>query len=164
MNHQIGELRNFFHGVTHRIQKIEEKLSKTDDKVDQALYGLEVIRDKQFQTDSLILDKSLKTLDESELRTIRLLFGAGPASINQIVPPQEVMSDDLLGELSTILENSEDGGPVSSTKEASDTSDPSDTSDTSDGKANESSGTSGKESMTSGSSESDSAIKIASSK
>ena len=163
MNHQIGELRNFFHGVTHRIQKIEEKLSKTDDKVDQALYGLEVIRDKQFQTDSLILDKSLKTLDESELRTIRILFGAGPASINQIVPPQEVMSDDLLGELSTILEDSEDGVPVSSSKKASDTSDISDVSDTSDGKANESSGTLGIASSLS-ESESDSATKIASSK
>lgn len=158
MNHQIGELRNFFHGVTHRIQKIEERLSKTDDKVDQALYGLEVIRDKQFQTDSLILDKSLKTLDESELRTIRVLFGAGPASITQIVPPQEVMSDDLLGELSTILEDSEDGGPVSSARDTSDIS------DSSDGKASESSGISGKESMTSNSSESDSATKILSSK
>lgn len=103
MNQQIGELRNFFHGVTQRIQKIEQQLTRTDDKVDKALYGLDVIRDKQFQTDSLILNKNLQTLDESELRTIRLLFGASPASIDQIVPPQEVMSDDLLGELGSVL-------------------------------------------------------------
>lgn len=103
MNHQIGELRNFFHSITQRVHKIEEQLSRTTDNVDRALYGLDIIRDKQIQTDSLILDKNTKTLDESELKTIRILFGSYPASIDELVPPKNDISDDILGCTGNIL-------------------------------------------------------------
>lgn len=103
MNHQIGELRNFFHTITQRVHKIEEQLNRIDDKAEKALYGLDIIRDKQLQTDSLILDKNTKTLDESELRTIRILFGSYPASLDDLVPSKNEISDDILGQVGDIL-------------------------------------------------------------
>ena len=99
MNQQIGELRNFIHTISNRMNSIETTAHRTEEKVNKAIFGLEIIRDKQFHTDSIVWDKKLQTLDESELRTVRILFGSSPPSMEQILPPKGIISDDILGQL-----------------------------------------------------------------